>query len=126
MGSRSPGAARFNENNAVEHYAALFAKTEVIMGSCADYAAGANEDVEEQGKDQKAGRKVEIPLMVVYSAGNLSRMHDVDAIWQDWVSGGSELKTVGIGEGYGHYLPEECPEKVVKLIEEWVDKYGKM
>lgn len=126
MGSKSPGAATFNENDAVEHYAALFDKPEVIKGSCADYAAGAYEDVEEQEKDQKVGRKVGIPLVVVYSAGNLGRMHDVDSIWQNWVSDGSELKIVGIGEGYGHYLPEECPERVVELIEEWVGKCSKV
>ncbi|KAK3632775.1 hypothetical protein LTR56_007120 [Elasticomyces elasticus] len=123
-GSNSKGASSFQENDAIEHYSKLFDKAETIKGSCADYAAGAFEDVDEQKKDQKEGKKVELPLMAVYSASNLGRMHDVDAVWPEWVSGKSELRCVGIPDGYGHYLPEECPEKVAELIEEWVSKYG--
>jgi len=55
----------------------------------------------------------------------LGRMHDVDAVWPKWVSGEAELKCVGIQDGSGHYLPEECPERVAKLIEEWIGKYEK-
>ncbi|KAK0849858.1 hypothetical protein LTS02_013419 [Friedmanniomyces endolithicus] len=124
-GSNATGSARFQENDAIEHYSTLFAKPETIKGSCADYAAGAFEDVQEQEKDQREGRKVGLPTMVVYSASNLGRMHDVDAVWPKWVSGEAELKCVGIQDGSGHYLPEECPERVAKLIEEGIGKYEK-
>lgn len=123
-GGNASGVAKFRENDAVDHYCALFSKPETISGSCADYAAGAKEDVEEQEKDQKEGRKISVPTMAVYSASNLGRMHDVDAVWPKWASGEKELKCVGIPDGYGHYLPEECPEKVAELIVEWLGKYG--
>lgn len=70
-GGNEIGAAKFQENDAVAHYCHQFSNSECIAGSCADYAAGANEDVQEQEHDQKEGKKVLIPLLVVYSASNL-------------------------------------------------------
>lgn len=122
-GGNEKGTARFRENDALEHYCAQFGNVEAIRGSCADYAAGAGEDVVEQTRDQEEGRKVAVPTMVIYSASNLGRMHDVDSIWPEWVTEGTELKTVGIPDGYGHYLPEECPEKIIELVSGWVAKF---
>lgn len=122
-GGNAAGVARFQENDAIGHYAHQFSNPECIAGSCADYAAGATEDCDEQEKDQLQGRKVKVPLMVIYSASNLGKMHDVDKVWRNWVEG--EYKGVPIGDGHGHYLPEECPEKIVPLILEWNEKYGK-
>nr|POF13937.1 fluoroacetate dehalogenase [Quercus suber] len=114
-GQNEGGCARFRADAAVEHYAAQFADAECIKGSCADYAAGAGEDVQEQKRDQEAGRKLRTPTLVIYSAGNLGRMHDVESVWPKWTAEGMELRMVGIGYGYGHYLPEECPEQVIEL-----------
>ncbi|KAK5136912.1 hypothetical protein LTR08_001419 [Meristemomyces frigidus] len=122
-GSNAAGVARFEEHDAVDVYCRQFSKVETIAGSCADYASAAGEEVEEQAADQEAGRKVTTPTMVIYSASNLGRMHDVEAVWPQWVDG--ELKCVGVSDGIGHYLPEEAPEQVAKLIIEWVDKHGK-
>ncbi|KAK3109574.1 hypothetical protein LTR53_017028, partial [Teratosphaeriaceae sp. CCFEE 6253] len=124
QGPNKDGREKFRANDAIEHYSQLFDKPETIKGSCADYAAGAFEDVEAQKADQAEGSKVGLPLMVVYSASNLGKMHDVDSIWPNWTDGKAELKCVGVGDGYGHYLPEECPEVVTDLIEEWVSKHG--
>ena len=100
-----------------------FSNPECVAGSCADYAWGADGEPQEQEADQKAGKKIQVPTMVLYSAANLGRMHDVDSIWPKWTE--SEIKCVGIGEGYGHFLPEECPEICVKYISEWIDRFGK-
>lgn len=123
-GQNAAGTEKFEEDEAVHHYSTQFQDPACIKGSCADYAAGANEDVQEQKEDQKAGRKIQTPTLVIYSASNLGRMHDVDASWPKWVAQGTELKTVGIPDGFGHYLPEECPEKVVELIQGWIEKFG--
>nr|POF18644.1 hypothetical protein CFP56_62152 [Quercus suber] len=45
-------------------------------------------------------------------------MHDVEALWPRWMAAGTELRMVGIPDGYGHYLPEECPEKPIPNIPE--------
>ena len=104
-GANEKGNARFREHNAVAHYAALFGKKETIEGSCADYEAGAFEDVEEQWADYGADRRLRVPTVVGYSASNLGRMHDVDETWKNWAED-RKIRTVGIGEGYGHFLPE--------------------
>lgn len=119
-GSNPEGAKKFQENDAVGHYCHQFSMPEAIAGSCADYASAAGEEVTEQVKDQEEGRKVKVPTMVIYSASNLGKMHDVDGIWPQWVD--AQLECVGIPDGYGHFLPEECPEIVAKLISEWVAK----
>lgn len=122
-GGNEAGTARFRENDAVAHYCHQFTSSECIAGSCGDYAAGATEDVEEQEKDQKEDRKVKIPLLVVYSASNLGRMHDVPKVWKDWVDGNFECE--GISDGFGHYLPEEVPDRINKLVADWIHKQGK-
>jgi pimeloyl-ACP methyl ester carboxylesterase len=122
-GPNQDAVAKFRSNDSIDHYSHLFSKPETISGSCADYAAGAFEDVEAQEEDQKAGRKVKVPTLVIYSASNLGRMHDVDAVWKEWADG--ELKTVGVKDGIGHFIPEEAPERVAELVLEWVGNYGK-
>ena len=122
-GGNEAGVAKLKENDAFDHYCHQFSNPECIAGSCADYAAGATTDLEAQEADQKAGRKVEIPTLVLFSAERLGRMHDVPGLWEGWVSG--ELRTFGVEGGYGHYLPEECPEIVAERVREWVGHVGK-
>ncbi|KAJ9638758.1 hypothetical protein H2199_006618 [Coniosporium tulheliwenetii] len=50
--------ASLHSDNAVEVYAAAFENDEVVRATCEDYVAGAGVDVEEQEKDQQAGRKM--------------------------------------------------------------------
>jgi len=124
-GGNQLGVDLLKSDDAIDHYCHLQSKPETISGCCADYAAGAGEDVKEQERDQKKSKKVKAPLMIIYSLGNLGRMHDVERVWRGWVDSNAEFKCVGIGEGYGHFLPEECPNDVAKLVEEWVGRYGK-
>lgn len=121
-GGNPAGVEKFKENDAWEHYCHQFSKPECISGSCADYAAGAGVDCDEQAKDQEDGRKVKVPLCVLYSASNLGRMHDVPAVWEKWAEG--ELRCVGIPDGFGHFLPEETPELTTKHVLEWLDHMG--
>ncbi|KAF2768975.1 alpha/beta-hydrolase [Teratosphaeria nubilosa] len=123
QGPNPTAIEKFRSHNAIDHYSHVFSKPETISGSCADYRSGAFEDVEAQEEDQKAGRKVKLPLMVIYSASNLGRVHDVEGVWKRWADG--ELKTVGVPDGIGHYIPEENPEETARLVAEWVQKYGR-
>lgn len=118
-GGNEEGVASFKKDEAWDHYCHQFSNPECISGSCADYEAGATVDVEEQEADQKAGRKLNIPTFVIYSASNHGRMHDVPTIWEKWNDG--ELKTFGVPDGYGHFLPEECPDIIAKHVVEWID-----
>lgn len=118
-GKNEEGVARFKANDAWEHYAHQFNDPECIAGSCADYKSAADTEWKEQEEDQAAGRKVKVPTMVLYSEKGLGAMHDVPASWKEWSE--SEMRVEGIGEGYGHYLPEECPEIVATFVTEWID-----
>ncbi|KAM3422956.1 hypothetical protein BST61_g437 [Cercospora zeina] len=120
-GSASPGVAKFKENDAIAHYCHQFSNPECIAGSCGDYAAGAFEDVEQQTNDQEAGKKVPVPLLLIWSASNLGRMHDVPQVWKGWAEKPEEVRFEPIDGGFGHYLPEECPERVLPLFKEWID-----
>ncbi|EGP90418.1 unnamed protein product [Zymoseptoria tritici ST99CH_1A5] len=124
-GSNPTFAAKFKENDAIAHYCHQFSAPDCIAGSCGDYAAGATVDVEEQEKDQREGRKVGTEMMVLYSRGNLGRMHDVEKVWKDWIAEGTEVRFEGFGDGCGHYLPEEDPEKTTKLVKEWIARSKK-
>ena len=113
--------ASMQSDDAWEVYCKQFNGAECIQGSCDDYAEGSVPECQKQEGDQKAGRKVSVPLMVLYSAASLGKMHgDAEAKWRDWVSG--DLKCIAIGDGHGHYLPESCPDVVTKHVIEWISK----
>ena len=126
-GANAAGAAKFREDDAIGHYCHQFSSNpESIAGACGDYSAGAFEDVEEQKKDQGAGKKVpaSLPLMVIWSASNLGRMHDVPMVWSGWVEDPESIIYAPITDGFGHYLPEECPERIVPLLHRWIETYS--
>ena len=58
-------------------------------------------------EDQKNGKKITVPTLVMFSKAKLGSGLDVAGIWKDWVEPESILETIGIGNGHGHYLPEE-------------------
>ncbi|KAK3703919.1 hypothetical protein LTR37_014137 [Vermiconidia calcicola] len=93
-GGNEAGLAKLKENQAWDHYCTQFSNPECIAGSCADYKSGAMDEPKEQESDQKEGKKVKMPICVLYSATNLGRMHDVPEIWKQWADG--ELETHGI------------------------------
>lgn len=121
-GGNEEGVKRFQADYAWDHYSHQFNNPECIAGSCGDYKWGATGEPEAQEADQKAGKKVKVPTLVIYSAANLGRMHNVSAVWKDWVEGG--LKCHGVEDGYGHFLPEECPEVIAKDVLEWIEHVG--
>lgn len=120
------GADNLARDGALEVYEAAFRQESVVRASNLDYAAGAREDVEQQVQDQEAGRKLAVPTLVLYSAAGIGRRFDVPRIWQDWVEAGKEelLVAEGIGEGAGHFFPEENPEETVERMRAWFGGIG--
>lgn len=105
------GRQRMESDGALDVYAALFEKDETLRYSCEDYAAGAEPEYAQQAEDQKAGRKIDVPLMVMFSKTMLGSRIDVAEEWRDWIKEGTPYQAVPIGE-YGHYLPEEAHDVV--------------
>ncbi|PNS19291.1 hypothetical protein CAC42_2468 [Sphaceloma murrayae] len=122
-GGNEGARASFQSDGAWAVYQSLFDTKEAIEGSCADYKAGALVEPELQSADQEAGRKIEVPTFVGWSARGLGGMHgDVGEIWKEWVKEGTRLVGVPFGEDVGHYLPEEASEKVALEITKFLDE----
>lgn len=120
QGASLDGQASFAADGAHDIYAANFKNHDAILGSCEDYRSGSVLEVKEQTEDMKTGRRITVPILVIFAAEKLGRMHDVSTVWEDWVEDGVEYQAVGVGEGKGHYLPEEDPEQMSKLCLDWV------
>ncbi|KAK5659481.1 hypothetical protein OQA88_682 [Cercophora sp. LCS_1] len=123
MGSSAEARANVARDDAVEVYAGLFNKEETLRGSCEDYYWGCAPEAEEQDGDQKAGRKIGVPAFVMFAEEKLGRTVDVPRVWKDWVDGG-KLEVVGLGEGVGHYLPEEAPGRVAEEMVRFLGRVG--
>ncbi|KAL8338965.1 hypothetical protein RB598_007332 [Gaeumannomyces tritici] len=120
-GSDEAGRARVVEaDGAADVHAELFEREETIRCSCEDYAAGSTVDVVEQVADQAAGRKLDVPTLVLFSAAGIGGRMDVAGIWKDWVAPGVELEAVAVGGGYGHYLPEEACDVVLEHLSKFL------
>lgn len=113
---------RIFSNGAVDVYAELFDTRDTIYYTSLDYAHGSVPESTEQDEDLKAGRKVAVPALVMFSKANLGARIDVPAIWADWIARGIDHEIVGVGEGYGHYLPEEAYDIVIPKIEAFLKK----
>ncbi|KAE8447799.1 hypothetical protein EG329_010193 [Mollisiaceae sp. DMI_Dod_QoI] len=121
-GKNEVSLAKLESDNATNVYAQFFKKTSVIRASCDDYRAGADEDVKLQETDQKAGRKINIDVLVLYSGDYLGERYDVQEVWGEWMDKGN-LDTKDIGDGCGHFIAEEKPLETVAAILKFYDKF---
>lgn len=115
-GSAPDSFERLQADNALESYAAQFSKHETLRNSCLDYAASAAQDLHEQISDQEAGRKIAIPTLIIFSAAQLGASANVTEIWREWVRDDVLYQGAGIGNGRGHFLPEEAWDEVSDLV----------
>jgi len=122
VGKSSVGLERFVENEAVDVYAGFFKQESVIRATCDDYRAGAQEDVHLQEEDQRERRKVDVDVLVVYSADYLGKRYNVRKVWEEWMGRGS-LEVEGVGDGCGHFIAEEAAQKVVAAILPFYEKH---
>jgi len=124
-GKFEAGLAKFKEHGAVDVYAEFFKNESVIRATCDDYRAGAEEDIELQEEDQKAGRKMGVDVLAVYSKDYLGKRYDVRSVWEEWMVGGWEgkLDVLGIGGGVGHFIAEEAPGEVARAVVAFYNKH---
>lgn len=122
-GDNQEAVKRFQSDNAWEVYESLFTKRSAIEGSCADYKSGAYDEPEMQEDDQRNGRKITVPTLVMWSLARLGKMHgNLEPIWKEWIEDGVDFKAVGCGEGVGHFLPEEATDVVVSNMTEFLKR----
>lgn len=108
--------------DAVAVYAPHFDDEDVVRASCRDYEAAALVDVPAQVEDQRMGKKVGIPMLVFWSQIGLGRWFDVAGSWGGWIAEDVDVEFVPVGEGAGHYIPEDASEFVGEWLLKWLEK----
>src|SRR5262249_11217688 len=103
----TPGALT---HEALDEYRRCFCRPEAIHASCEDFRAAADSGLETDDADEKAGHKIEAPLLALWgSKGSIGKLWNVLDEWRRHASGpvrGRPLEA-------GHYLAEEQPEEVL-------------
>lgn len=104
VGRRHAGLAAF-EPAALAEYERCIGRPGSAAGTCADYRASAGIDLEHDRADRAAGRRLSMPLRVLWGAeGVVGQCFDVMALW----SAAAQVAT-GRALPCGHYIAEEVP-----------------
>jgi len=111
MGKRSAGLAPFDPR-ALAEYQRCLALPGAAHGICEDYRAAAGIDLDHDRLDRDAGRRLALPLMVLWGEqGVVGRCFDPLKEWQlvaDDVQGGALP--------CGHYIAEEAPDVLLERV----------
>jgi haloacetate dehalogenase len=108
MGRRPGGLALFDPA-ALAQYERCIAIAGSASAVCEDYRAAAGVDLDQHRADQAAGRKLALPLRVLWGArGTVGRLFDPIALWRDVVLE-PEQHLSGRALDCGHYIAEEAP-----------------
>ncbi|WP_145008330.1 alpha/beta fold hydrolase [Pseudomonas oryzihabitans] len=107
MGTRSAGLAPFPPEVLAEYLRCL-SLPGTARGICEDYRASAGIDLVHDQADLDAGRRLELPLRILWGAeGTVGRCFDPLAEWRQVAT-----QVTGRALPGGHYLAEELPELV--------------
>lgn len=95
-------------SEAFEDFRASFTNPATIHAMCEDYRAGATYDYELDEADRREGRKIECPVLALWSGRDeLDKWYDVLAVWRDWAGDVS-----GRALDCGHHMALEAPDEV--------------
>ncbi|MBX3586975.1 MAG: alpha/beta hydrolase [Ramlibacter sp.] len=105
MGRRHAGLAAFAPG-ALAEYERCAALAGTAHAICEDYRAGAGPDLVHDREDMAAGRRLDMPLRVLWGEhGAVGRCFDALALWRERASDVS-----GRALPCGHYIAEEAPQ----------------
>jgi haloacetate dehalogenase len=106
------GPRDFFAAKALDDYLECFRNPETVRAICEDYRAAASIDCDHDAADQKAGRRIRCPLLVLWGAqARLEQWYDTLAVWRGWAD-----DVRGRSLNCGHYLPEEQPDETTKEL----------
>ena len=109
MGRRSAGLGPFDPL-AFAEYERCLALPGAAHATCEDYRAAATIDLDHDRADRAAGRRLDLPLRVLWGAdGVIQRCFDPLAEWQR-VAG----NVSGAALPCGHYIAEQAPQMLVE------------
>lgn len=121
-GKNSTGLQTFKADDSLNVYGKFFAQEHVLKASCEDYLHGATTDVEAQELDQKEGRKIGVPLFLLYSETYIGSRYRFPDVWRDWVKEGVDIQHHALGEGIGHFGAEEAPQESARVVGKWLER----
>ncbi|KAL9088470.1 MAG: hypothetical protein Q9165_006194 [Trypethelium subeluteriae] len=122
-GSNTEGRERLNSGDSLTVYRSFFDRESVIEASCRDYEAGATVDLYAQTQAIDNGQRITAPLLLIYSQDFLPKRarKPIESVWDQPFSDGAGLITsIPIGNGIGHFLPEEAPDPTAEALLEWL------
>ncbi len=96
---------------AVNEYKRCFCNPETIHATCEDFRAAAGIDLEMDEADERAGRKIEAPVLALWGAKNvIGKLWNVLEVWRQHANASVEGRVLNCG----HFLAEERPEEVLQ------------
>ncbi|KAF2137596.1 uncharacterized protein K452DRAFT_291414 [Aplosporella prunicola CBS 121167] len=109
---REPGTGFFAEH-ALSAYEEAGELEGAVHAWCEDYRAAAGVDCDEQEADEREGRKIKAPLLVLWGKkGVVEACFDAIKEWEKVSVGGVKGRALECG----HYVPEAQPEELVKEV----------
>jgi pimeloyl-ACP methyl ester carboxylesterase len=124
-GSSESGLANLKADDAMNVYTSFFSQPHTMEASNRDYEAGATVDVAAQNEDQETRRKIQVPVLLVWSEAGIGKRYDIPGVWKDWVGKGlrsddGKITTRALGRGIGHFGAEEAPEETAEALLGWL------
>lgn len=99
---------------AVDAATQSYAKPSVVAACCADYRAGATLDRDHDEVDRNAGRKLTMPMRLIWGERYLkAKGADAIRIWERWAEQVDEVPL-----DVGHFVVEEAPEDAARALDE--------
>ena len=96
---------------ALEEYRRCFCTPETIHATCEDFRAAAEIDLDMDEADEKAGHKIEAPILALWGAkGAVGKLWNVLEVWSQHANAPAQGRALDAG----HYLAEEQPEEVLQ------------
>jgi haloacetate dehalogenase len=104
------------EQNFAEWQAAIHDPA-VVRGMLEDYRAGLKVDAAHERADRVAGRRIEQPLLILWSLrDDLEDLYgDPLVIWRDWAE-----DVTGRGIDSGHHMAEDAPEELSAALTDFL------
>ncbi|WP_043448447.1 alpha/beta fold hydrolase [Halotalea alkalilenta] len=115
MGGRHAGLSVFAPE-ALESYRTQLEDPAAVHGMCEDYRASATIDLEHDRFDLDQGRRLELPLKVLWGAhSTVGRCFDPMREWRKVAR-----RVEGRALDCGHYIPEERPDRLLDELHDFM------
>jgi haloacetate dehalogenase len=106
--SKTAQGLSFFGKEALAEYMRCFRNPETVRGMCEDYRACASIDLAMDTEDVAAGKKVTLPVQLLWGAsGAVGRQNKPAEVWKAYATDIRDAQALPCG----HYLSEEAPEE---------------